>query len=150
MEGAKSRGYSDASANQVYDMIVQFANYGFNRSHAAAYSKIAFQLAYLKAHFPAAFMSSLLSSVFGNDDKISQYITEAKNYGISMLAPSINHSNYYFQVENESSIRYSFRVIRKVPTKFILEIINERKKHLSEISLIFVKECHIKCSQKPF
>lgn len=67
-----------------------------------------------------------------------------------MLAPSINHSNYYFQMENETSIRYSFRVIRKVPTKFILEIINERKKRLSEISLIFVKECHIKCSQKLF
>ncbi|MBC1970403.1 DNA polymerase III subunit alpha [Listeria marthii] len=128
VEGAKSKGYPESSANQVYDMIVQFANYGFNRSHAAAYSKIAFQLAYLKAHYPAAFMSSLLSSVFGNDDKISQYITEAKNYGINMLAPSINHSNYYFQMENETSIRYSFRVIRKVPTKFILEIINERKK----------------------
>lgn len=128
VDGARSKGYSDSSANQVYDMIVQFANYGFNRSHAAAYSKIAFQLAYLKANYPAAFMSSLLSSVFGNDDKIAQYITEAKNYGIQMLAPSINHSHYYFQMEGETAIRYSFRVIRKVPTKFVLEIINERKK----------------------
>ncbi|WP_088838750.1 DNA polymerase III subunit alpha [Listeria sp. ILCC792] len=124
--GSVKKGYLESSANEVYDMIVRFANYGFNRSHAAAYSKIAFQLAYLKAHFPAEFMSALLSSVFGNDAKISQYVTEVKKYGISMLPPSINKSHYYFQVEGDA-IRYSFRVIRKVPNKFILAFIEERK-----------------------
>lgn len=126
VSGSMKKGYSEASANDVYDMIVRFANYGFNRSHAAAYSKIAFQLAYLKAHFPAEFMSALLSSVFGNDVRISQYVAEAKKYGIEMLPPSINKSHYYFQVEGDA-IRYSFRVIRKVPNKFILAFIEERK-----------------------
>lgn len=127
VSGANANGYAETTANEVYDLIVRFANYGFNRSHAAAYSKIAFQLAYLKAHYPAAFMSSLLSSVFGNDEKIAQYVTEAKNYGIEMLAPSVNKSGYYFQVEQENKIRYSLRIIRKVPNKFILELLNVRK-----------------------
>lgn len=128
VSGALKKGYQETSANEVYDLIVRFANYGFNRSHAAAYSKIAFQLAFLKAHFPAEFMAALLSSVFGNDAKISQYVTEAKKYGINMLPPSINQSHYYFQVEGASQIRYSFRVIRKVPNKFVLALIEERKK----------------------
>lgn len=128
VSGAKQKGYQEQSAQEVYDLILRFANYGFNRSHAAAYSKIAFQLAYLKAHFPAEFMAALLSSVFGNDAKIGQYVSEAKKYGIKMLAPSINSSHYYFQVEGNTSIRYSFRVIRKVPNKFILELLEERKR----------------------
>ncbi|WP_163653338.1 DNA polymerase III subunit alpha [Listeria sp. PSOL-1] len=127
--GAKKKGYAEESANAVYDMIVRFANYGFNRSHAAAYSKIAFQLAYLKAHFPAEFMAALLSSVFGNDTKISQYITEAKKYQIEMLPPSINKSHLFFQVEGNSAIRYSFRIIRKVSNKFIEAILEERQKN---------------------
>lgn len=126
VSGASAKGYTEASANQVYDLIVRFANYGFNRSHAVAYSKIAFQLAYLKANYPAAFMASLLSAVIGNDDKISQYITEAKNYGIKMRGPSINQSYYHFQVEGDA-IRFSLRVIRKIPSKFALAIVNERK-----------------------
>ncbi|AQY51306.1 DNA polymerase III subunit alpha [Listeria weihenstephanensis FSL R9-0317] len=124
--GASQKGYTKESANQVYDLIVRFANYGFNRSHAVAYSKIAFQLAYLKANYPAAFMASLLSAVIGNDDKISQYMTEAKNYGIKMKGPSINRSYYHFQVEGDA-IRFSLRVIRKVPSKFVMAIVNERK-----------------------
>ncbi|MBC1603943.1 DNA polymerase III subunit alpha [Listeria rocourtiae] len=126
ISGAVKKGYTQASANEVYDLIVRFANYGFNRSHAVAYSKIAFQLAYLKANYPAAFMASLLSAVIGNDDKISQYIAEAKNNGIKMSGPSINRSYYHFQVENDA-IRYSLRMVRKVPSKFVLAIVNERK-----------------------
>lgn len=127
VSGAQKNGYEEKTANEVYDLIVRFANYGFNRSHAAAYSKIAFQLAYLKAHYPAAFMSSLLSSVFGNDEKIAEYVTEAKHYKIELLAPNINKSGYFFQVEKENKIRYSLRVIHKLPNKLILEILANRK-----------------------
>ncbi|WP_099221294.1 DNA polymerase III subunit alpha [Listeria costaricensis] len=127
VSGAHQKGYSDENANEVYDLIVQFANYGFNRSHAAAYSKIAFQLAYMKAHFPAEFMAALLGSVFGNDTKMSQYIAETKKYQLKMAAPSINKSQYGFVVEGTDTIRYSFRVIRKLPNKFILALLEERK-----------------------
>ncbi|WP_239254952.1 DNA polymerase III subunit alpha [Listeria ilorinensis] len=127
VSGARKKGYSDENANEVYDLIVQFANYGFNRSHAAAYSKIAFQLAYMKAHFPAEFMAALLGSVFGNDAKMSQYIAETKKYQLKMAAPSINKSQYGFVVEGTDTIRYSFRVIRKLPNKLILALLDERK-----------------------
>ena len=69
--GAEKKGYDKELANSIYDLIVRFANYGFNRSHAVAYSFIAYQLAYLKAHYPIHFMAALLTSVAGNQDKIS-------------------------------------------------------------------------------
>ncbi|BBP91503.1 hypothetical protein BsIDN1_51210 [Bacillus safensis] len=90
-------------ANDVYDLIVKFANYGFNRSHAVAYSMIGFQLAYLKAHYPLYFMCGLLTSVIGNEDKVAQYFYEAKEKGISVLKPSINKSEFPFTVEKGRS-----------------------------------------------
>ncbi len=85
VEGCLKKEYSVDTANEVYDLIVKFANYGFNRSHAVAYSMIGCQLAYLKAHYPLYFMCGLLTSVIGNEDKISQYLYEAKGSGIRIL-----------------------------------------------------------------
>ncbi|WP_449537232.1 DNA polymerase III subunit alpha [Ferdinandcohnia sp. Marseille-Q9671] len=126
VQGSLAKGYSEKTAHDIYDLIVRFANYGFNRSHAVAYSMIAYQLAYLKANFPLYFMSALLTSVIGNDDKLGQYIREAKQKGISILPPSINKSFFPFIVEKKS-IRFSLAGIKGVGVSALKEIIETRK-----------------------
>ncbi|WP_026671605.1 DNA polymerase III subunit alpha [Alkalihalobacterium bogoriense] len=125
--GAIQNGYSETSANQVYDQIVRFSNYGFNRSHAVAYSVIAYQLAYLKAHYPQAFYAALLTSVSYHDQKLFQYIREAKRVNIKVLPPSINNSSVHFGLEN-GSIRFGFQAIKHVGIKAAYEIIQKRQK----------------------
>jgi DNA polymerase-3 subunit alpha len=126
VQGALNKGYAVPLANEIYDLIVRFANYGFNRSHAVAYSMIAYQLAYLKVHYPVFFMAGLLSSVIGNESKISQYILESKQMGIKILPPSVNNSGFTFLVENEG-IRYSLGAIRGVGAMALKEIFRARK-----------------------
>jgi DNA polymerase-3 subunit alpha len=125
VKGCKANGYNEHIANNMYDLIVKFANYGFNRSHAVAYSIIAYQLAFLKANYPLYFMTALLTSVSGNDDKVSQYIREAKQKGLTILPPSVNNSAYPFLVEN-GSIRYSLTAIKNVGVSAIKEIFHAR------------------------
>jgi len=127
VDGCLKKGYEKEVANHIYDLIVKFANYGFNRSHAVAYSMIAFQLAYLKAHYPLYFMAALLTSVSGNENKIAQYIRECKQIGITLLPPSIHKSGYTFLVE-KGAIRYSLSSIKNVGVSAIKEIFKERKK----------------------
>ncbi|MDQ0220074.1 DNA polymerase III subunit alpha [Peribacillus cavernae] len=126
VNGAKAQGYQQEIANEVYDSIVRFANYGFNRSHAVAYSFIAYQLAFLKAHFPKFFMAALLTSVIGNEDKIAQYVREAKEHGIAVLPPSINKSIFSFQVESEG-IRFSLAAIKGVGGAVLKEVFHTRR-----------------------
>jgi DNA polymerase III subunit alpha len=126
VQGALKQGYEEPFANELYDLIVKFANYGFNRSHAVAYSMISYQLAYLKAHYQNYFMAGLLTSVIGNDLKIAQYVRESKQMGIRILPPSINDSNFFFFVKNES-IRYSLAAIRGVGATALKEILQVRK-----------------------
>lgn len=126
VRGAAQEGYEPGIANEVYDSIVRFANYGFNRSHAVAYSFIAYQLAFLKAHFPEYFMAALMTSVIGNEDKISQYVREAKNKGIPVLPPSINKSVYSFQADSEG-IRFSLGAIKGVGGSVLKEIFQARR-----------------------
>ncbi|MFY4774614.1 DNA polymerase III subunit alpha [Metabacillus sp. RGM 3146] len=124
--GSLKKGYDSMTANAVYDLIVKFANYGFNRSHAVAYSMIAFQLAYLKAHYPMIFMAALLTSVGGNDEKVAQYIKEARQKSISILPPSINKSEVPFKVEKDG-IRFSLSSIKNVGVTAVKEIFRARK-----------------------
>ncbi|MBY8913175.1 DNA polymerase III subunit alpha [Bacillus sp. YC2] len=126
VEGCLKKEYSVVTANEVYDLIVKFANYGFNRSHAVAYSMIGYQLAYLKAHYPLYFMCGLLTSVIGNEDKISQYLYEAKGSGIEVLPPSVNSSSFPFTVEN-GAVRYSLRAIKNVGVSAVKDIYKARK-----------------------
>ncbi|WP_077214227.1 DNA polymerase III subunit alpha [Bacillus dakarensis] len=127
VKGALKKGYDEKTANIIYDLIVKFANYGFNRSHAVAYSFIAYQLAYLKAHYPLFFMAALLSSVMGNEVKISQYIRELKDMGFDVLPPSINKSGYTFLVE-KNAVRYSLTAIKGIGVSALKEIFQSRKK----------------------
>ncbi|PLT31172.1 DNA polymerase III subunit alpha [Peribacillus deserti] len=127
VEGAGRQGYEENAANEIYDLIVRFANYGFNRSHAVAYSIIAYQLAYLKAHHFHYFMAALLTSVVGNEDKIAQYIREMKSKGIEVLPPSINRSHFAFKPEAQG-IRYSIAAIKGIGAAAIREIFQARRK----------------------
>ncbi|PAE41902.1 DNA polymerase III subunit alpha [Bacillus sp. 7884-1] len=126
VQGALKKGYERELANNIYDLIVRFANYGFNRSHAVAYSMIAYQLAYLKANYPLYFMAGLLTSAIGNETKIAQYILESKQKEIDILPPSINYSGFSFQVE-KTGIRYSLAAIKSVGAAALREIFQARK-----------------------
>lgn len=126
VQGALKKGYERELANDIYDLIVRFANYGFNRSHAVAYSMIAYQLAYLKANYPLYFMAGLLTSAIGNETKIAQYIMESKQKEIEILPPSINYSGFSFQVE-KTGIRYGLAAIKSVGAAALREIFQARK-----------------------
>ncbi|KRG14528.1 DNA polymerase III subunit alpha [Lederbergia galactosidilytica] len=127
VQGALNKGHNEQTANQIYDLIVRFANYGFNRSHAVAYSYIAWQLAYLKAHYPKEFMAALLTSVIGNDHKVAKYIHEAKQLGIKILPPSINASQYPF-IATAEGIRFSLGAIKGIGVAALREITQHRKR----------------------
>ncbi|WP_141432016.1 DNA polymerase III subunit alpha [Bacillus sp. 03113] len=126
VRGAGLRGYEEKTADQIYDLIVRFAHYGFNRSHAVAYSLIAYQLAYLKTHYPLHFMAALLSSVVGNEGKVAQYIREVNQKNFEVLPPSINKSSYTFLVE-KNAIRYSLGAIKGIGKSVLKEIFKARK-----------------------
>ncbi|WP_433743634.1 DNA polymerase III subunit alpha [Falsibacillus pallidus] len=127
VKGAVSKGYNEQTAHSIYDLIVRFADYGFNRSHAVAYSMIACQLAYLKTHYPLYFMASLLTSVIGNEDKVAQYIKESQQMGIKILPPSINNSQFPFMVEREG-LRFSIGAIKGIGAAALRGIVEARKK----------------------
>jgi len=127
IRGCIGKGYGEKVANEIYDLIVRFANYGFNRSHAVAYSVIAYQLAYLKANYPLYFYTALLTSVTGQEGKIAHYIVEAKQKNIAILPPSINKSFYAFSIEG-GKIRYSLAAVRNIGAAAVKAIVQERKK----------------------
>ncbi|MDR7073770.1 DNA polymerase III subunit alpha [Fictibacillus barbaricus] len=125
--GCLKQGYDEKSADALYDLIVRFADYGFPRSHAVAYSVIAYQLAYLKANFPTHFMAALLSSVIGNHDKVSQYIKESRQKEIPIFPPSIKKSQSLFVPEGDG-IRFGLLAIKNVGINAIRYISEENKK----------------------
>lgn len=131
VQGCLKNGYEETSANKIYDLIVRFANYGFNRSHAVAYSMIGYQLAYLKANYTLEFMTALLSSAIGNEDKIVQYIRETKRKGFHVLPPSLQRSGYNFQIEG-NAIRYSLLSIRNIGMATVTALLEEREKKMFE------------------
>ncbi|WP_040534185.1 DNA polymerase III subunit alpha [Schleiferilactobacillus shenzhenensis] len=126
LTGAQKQGYPLADAQKVYAYIESFANYGFNRSHAVAYSMIAFWLAYLKVHYPAPFFTALLNSVRGNDTKIKTYVQEARQHGVRLAYPDINASWAYFSVQ-KGTIRFGLTLIKGIRTDFAQAIIDERQ-----------------------
>lgn len=126
VKGAVENGYDKIIADEVYDMIVRFANYGFNRSHAVAYSIIAFQTAYLKAHYPVEFMTALISESMGNSNKVVEYIDECRRNGIEVLPPDIKSSQSLFSIE-KGKIRFGFFGIKNIGNSVIEAILNQRE-----------------------
>lgn len=124
--GAKKQGYAEQIADEVYALIVRFADYGFPKSHAVAYSVISYQMAYLKAHFPVNFYAALLTNATGNQEKVAQILMEAKMKGIVILPPSIQKSSRHFKVEN-GQIRFSLSAIKNVSQPFLQKLIAVRE-----------------------
>jgi DNA polymerase-3 subunit alpha len=127
VKGAAAKGVSEAKANEVFDLMAAFAGYGFNKSHAAAYSVVAYQTAYLKAHYPAEFMAAAMTNEMGDTKKLSVVLEEARHMGIELLPPSINHSHAHFTVEN-GKVRFGLGAIKGVGLGAIEAIVSARKK----------------------
>lgn len=118
VRGAIQQGFDERTANDVYDLIVRFADYGFPKSHSAAYSVITYQMAYLKANFAPYFYAAMLSSVMGDKEKTAQLLQEMRQKNIELLPPSITKSGKGFRVEN-GAIRYALGAIKGVPNTFL-------------------------------
>lgn len=126
IQRSNNLGYTLEVGNKVYDLIVKFAAYGFNRAHSVAYSIISYKMAYLKANYPKYFMKSLLSMVIGSEIKTKEYIYEARLNNIDILKPDINLSDEYYKIE-EFGIRYPIANIKNIGINGVKTIIEERK-----------------------
>jgi len=124
--GSHKNGVSETIANKIFDNIVFFSGYGFNRSHSAAYAVISYRTAFLKANYPVEFMTALLTSERENTDKIEEYIKEAQQMGIPVLPPDINASGSFFKVEGGDKIRFGLLAIKNVGKGAVESIIAAR------------------------
>jgi DNA polymerase-3 subunit alpha len=124
--GAKARGFLETDADRIFEILIPFAGYGFNKSHSAAYAILAYQTAYLKANFPAEFMAANLSNEIASVDKLPEYIDEARRMGLTLDPPDINRSGPYFTVA-AGRIVYGFLGIKGLGAASAEEIVNCRK-----------------------
>lgn len=126
--GAVANGISPEIANSIFDEMVSFASYAFNKSHAACYALVSYRTAYLKCHYPCEFMAALLTSVLEKTDKTVAYIGECERIGISILPPDVNHSTERFTVE-DGKIRFSLAAVKNLGRGVIAGIAAEREAH---------------------
>ena len=123
--GCVNRGISEEIANKIYEQMMDFAKYAFNKSHAAAYAVVAYQTAYLKCHFPVEFMAALMTSVIDNPPKVADYILSCRRMGIAILPPDINKGDSTFSVDG-GGIRYGLSAIKSIGKPVIEAIVAER------------------------
>ncbi len=126
VQGALERGIQADKAEKLYDQMAQFAKYGFNKSHSTAYAMIAYQTAYLKAHYPTEFMAALLSVEMGSSEKLARYIDRCRAMGIEVLPPDVNRSDLHFTVEGDK-IRFGLAGIKNVGEGAAEMIVRERR-----------------------
>lgn len=124
--GCIARGIDEKVANKIYDNMIDFAKYAFNKSHAAAYAVVAYQTAYLKYYYPVEFMAALMTSVLDNTSKVSEYIYTCRQMGIAILPPDINEGEGGFSVSGQA-IRYGLSAIKSIGRPVIDAIVEERK-----------------------
>ncbi len=127
VKGCLKNDITEKNAEQIFDLINQFAEYGFNKSHSAAYALISYQTAFLKTYYPEHFMAAVLSSELGNTDKIYALTQECSRMGIEVLKPNIQSSNKKFEVNSESKIEYGLGAIKGVADSFIKHLCQERE-----------------------
>lgn len=125
-QGATARGVEESVATHIFDLMEKFAGYGFNKSHSAAYALVAYQTAWLKAHYPAAFMAAVMSSDMDNTDKVVTFIDECAHMQLKVLPPSVNQSLYHFTVSDDRTIIYGLGAIKGVGESAIDCITAER------------------------
>ncbi len=123
--GCIGHGVPENVAQSIYDEIVDFANYAFNKAHAVCYAVVAYQTAYLKCHYPRQYMAALMTSVLDSAGKISGYIAECKEMGIAVLPPDLNHSDDHFTVEGEA-IRFGLGAVKNVGRGLIRSMVSKR------------------------
>ncbi len=125
--GCISNGIDEKTANKIYDDMIDFAKYAFNKSHAACYAVVAYQTAYLKTYYPVEFMAALMTSVVDNTDKVAGYIYACRQMNIQMLPPDVNTSDMEFSVE-DNAIRFGLSAVKSLGRPTIKAIIDERSK----------------------
>ncbi len=128
VDGCIKRGIKEEVAQRIYDDMIDFAKYAFNKSHAAAYAVVSYQTAYLKYHYPVEFMAALLTSVVSNINKITEYVYDCRQMGIELLPPDINEGEYHFSASN-GKIRYGMGAIKSMGKNVIDIIVEERQKN---------------------
>ena len=138
VEKCRERHHPDATSNQIYDYIVKFANYGFNKSHSVAYSMVAYWMAYLKANYPAQFMTALMDNAIGSQTATELYLRECQTLGIEILPPDINKSGKTYQTEKDD-LRYPFLGIRYIGPSVAdqLELIRSDRPFSSFVDFVF-------------
>lgn len=139
--GCVKNGIPESVANQIYDDMISFASYAFNKSHAACYAYVAFQTAYLKCHYPHEFMAALLTSVLDNTAKVIEYTSECQRIGIKVLPPDINVSRGGFTVDGES-IRFGLNAVKSVGRNLIDAVVKDRKNRPYRGLYDFCKRLH--------
>ena len=127
--GATERGVAIKTATYIFDLMEKFAGYGFNKSHSAAYAVLSYQTAYLKAHYPAAFMAAVMSAELHNTDRLVTLKSDCRQLGLMLLAPDINLSAYAFSVTQENTILYGLGAIKGVGRAAVESLILEREKN---------------------
>ncbi len=126
VDGASARGIDPDVSAQIFDLMEKFAGYGFNKSHSAAYALVAYQTAWLKAHYPAAFMAAVLSADMDTTDKVVRLIDECRQLAITVEPPNLNTCEYRFTVADASTIRYGLGAIKGVGEAALMTLVQER------------------------
>ncbi len=129
LEGSQARGVDNEVASQIFDLMEKFAGYGFNKSHSAAYALVSYQTAWLKCHYPAAFMAAVLSSDMDNTDKVVHMLKECRKMTLQVKKPSIMDGVYNFQVLNSLEINYGLGAIKGIGEAAVDLMVEERKLH---------------------
>ncbi|MCZ6665296.1 MAG: DNA polymerase III subunit alpha [Gammaproteobacteria bacterium] len=129
VKGAADNGILESDATFIFDLMEKFAGYGFNKSHSAAYALVAYQTAWLKTHYPAAFMAAVLSADMDSTDKVVTLIEECRLMGIAVTAPDVNQCNFRFSIADGPAIRYGLGAVKGVGEAAIDAIVSERRQH---------------------
>lgn len=146
--GCKRNGISEEAANKIFDSMMDFASYAFNKSHAAAYAVIGYQTAYLMKYYPVETIAAMLNSVMGTNEKVAHYINFAESLGIQVLPPDINESYSKFTVKGEK-IRFGLAAIKNVGLNVVENIVNSRKQKGNFESLVdFVNKIDLSAINK--
>ncbi len=149
VEGAAKNGISEEKANEIFSIMERFASYGFNRSHSAAYSVVAFQTGYLKAHYPAEYMASVLSYNMNDISKVSFFMAEAAQMGLAVLGPDVNESGLRFSTNEQGEIRFALAAIKGVGESAVEEICETRESEGKYQSIFdFVKRVNLSSVNK--
>lgn len=134
LSGSKKNGFAPKKAEKIFDLMAQFAEYGFNKSHSAAYGYLAYLTGYLKANYPVEFMSALLTSETGNTAKVVKYINECREMQIQVLPPDVNHSDLNFTPANDA-IRFGLGAVKNAGANAVEAIVSARQEHGKFLSI---------------